>query len=289
MTRSSSTTFAWFSLAASVLIAMLSLGCGRANRVYPDPKPASPSVVTPVSTEELALLPRGFYDQSVNRAVVSAMLSGGTGHLRLRTFAGENPAGGFNGDGLGNRALLGLGSHAGTKLSELGSITFDFKAIKGDERVSIALVVDLDCGEPAVASGGSSDTILVTASSTRLGEGATLPEDLSRIEAFTSDSLWQTSAADLTDPSDPSITLLHSESSATASSLDAVIARFPQACILNSASGAHALPLSVPTAGILFALGEPDTVEESEVEIHRISIGPTIYSDLAQSAGEVKP
>lgn len=252
----------------AVALAFAMSGCGRGDTVYGGGATAlvKQGDLLPVVIER-SILPRGFYNQSVNRATVDIYRnSSNYPYLRLKISSGDSDVGGFNGAGVGNRALVGLSQFDATLLSSFPGVTFDAKS--DGLLADVLLVVDLDCtgGAPALLK-ASGDELFPAAMALEGG--------FKRFEASTTAPVW-TSNMDITDPGDPSVTLL---STSSAASLDDVIAAYPNACIKNTASFDPEMPKSLPTAGLLLSLGSADTTFESSVLIDRIEIGIDVFND----------
>ncbi|MEK7358055.1 MAG: hypothetical protein AAB250_16520 [Bdellovibrionota bacterium] len=256
-----------------ILVVTLALsllgGCGRNDTVYTDGNGVKIAGEVLVSSDGRALLPRGFYNQSVNKAVVDVWM-GSTNYpyLRLRILDGTNAAGGFNGPGIGNRALVGLAQYDATLLATFDGVKFDFAS---DLLMpEVLLLVDLDCT-------GSVPRVL-RADSSKLLPGITLEGGFRRLDATPVTAAWTTNL-DITDPGSPSTVLL---STTTPKTLTDVIAAYPNACIRNSASFDLGMPKSLPTAGVLLSLGGTNNSVPSTVLIDRIEIGTDIYNDWEQ-------
>lgn len=247
-------------------------GCGRGDTVYGGraTDPTKQSEVLPVAIER-PILPRGFYNQSVNKAIADVYRTAENyPYLRLEITGGANAAGGFNGPGIGNRALIGLSSYDATLVSSFPGVIFDAKS--DGLLPDVLLVVDLDCTS-------TSAPVLLTASGQELYTAATTLEGgFKRFEALTTSDAW-TANQEVADPNDNTITVL---SSTTVSSLDDFTAAYPNACIKNTASFDLEMPKSLPTAGLLLSLGSADTTMASRVLIDRIEIGPDVFNDWEQ-------
>jgi hypothetical protein len=266
--------FANLTLTKAILLLGLSLtaACGRETKIYDDPKPDTGTQDVPPSIIiEPHSLPNGFFDQSVNQAIVDLALDGDNKvAVRMKTTAQTQSAGGFNGSGEGNRALLGLGKHFDSKLSELSSISFDRKVIDGTEPLTVLLSVDLQCDGKA--------TRLLVADEQKLETGA-IPQadDYSRINAEFDQELWSVSGQAIVDPNDATVELVSSTSVAKPKSLTKFMQAYPKACVKNAKTQDDGLPKNLTTAGILISLGTPDTKTTSTTFINRISVGKTVY------------
>ncbi len=269
-----STAPANLTLMKAILLLGLSLtaACGRETKIYNDPKPDTGAQDVPPSIIiEPRSLPTGFFDQSVNQAVVDLALDGDSKvAVRMKTSSQTQAAGGFNGTGGGNRALLGLGKHSDLKVTELSSITFDRKTIEGSEPLTVLLSVDLQCD--------GSSTRLLSADSQKLEPGATpQADDYSRINADLALEVWSVSGQAIVDPSDATLELVSSVSDAKPKSLTKFMQAYPKACLKNAKTQDDGLPKNLTTAGILISLGTPDTKTNSTTFINRVSVGNTVY------------
>jgi hypothetical protein len=248
-------------------------GCGRATKIYPD---GSGTVgVLPIQIDDPIVLPSGFYDQSVNHARVDLALDGASETsiaLRLQTNATSNPAGGYNGSGTGNRALLGVAEQNGSLLSAIGAITFDAKSVNGTEGVAVLIQADLACDGQQLH--------VLEASSSALQPGLSIGNGYVRYQAGIGQNVWTSAGAAISHSGNPSITLVPDKSSTTPVSLSALLAQFPGACLKNASTGNADLPKNVPTAAVLFALGTPSTNTYNTVLINRITIGTDVYEEL---------
>lgn len=256
------------------LLALLSLACSRETTVYPA-SAINSNTDTPQVTDGRPVLPQGFLDQSVNSASVDIALDATTATsvaIRVRTSDLVNSAGRFNGNGTGNRALLGYSLAHKKPLSSLDSITFDSKVIEGDGAISVLLQVDLKCD-------GSTPQILIAEGEDLLVAGAATAGYF-RYTAKLTDNVWKTNQGEILSPSDSSLILLPSRSATSAASLEALLAEYPSACLVNAKSDNDDLPKLMNTAGIIFALGEADTSEFNGAFINRLSIGSDVFADL---------
>ncbi|MES2964394.1 MAG: hypothetical protein V4760_10915 [Bdellovibrionota bacterium] len=260
------------SILAFVAITAVLTGCGRGDIVYTDggAELTKQDDSLPITIDDRSILPRGFFDQSVNRADVQIHRSTSNyPYLRLRLLGGTNTAGGFNGPGTGNRALVGLAQYDATLLTNIPTVTIDMKS---DGLVpDVLLLVDLDCT-------GNVPRVLKADGNSLYATALALEGGFKRLEASTSAAVWTTNL-DITDPLDPSMTLL---STSTKASLDDVITAYPNACIRNAASFDLAMPKSLPTAGVLLSLGGASTTAVTTVLIDRIEIGTDVYNDWEQ-------
>jgi len=253
-----------------ILLAFLTAACGHENKLYRDP--ARPMVTPAIANTQASRLPLDFFDQSVNLATAEVSLDGTTTTslaILLEANAGTSPAGGFNGSGTGNRALLGLAINSPRKLSSIpGGITFDAKSISGSEKIGVSLLMDLDC------TGAS--TRVLNATAVNLAPGTAQAAGYIRFSAAFDETRWLVSGSDITDPGNPATVLIPSSGGAVA--LTDLIAKFPNVCIHNATNSDDALPKGLASAGVLFTLGDPTTATLNQVFINRISVGSTVHS-----------
>lgn len=260
-------------LAHVFLLGLLALtnACSRETKVYPDTvaKADTDSIVTIIDGR--GMLPKNFFDLSVNQAKVESALDGADSTsraVRFVTWPLTNSAGSFNGAGFtGNRALLGLAQYADKKLSALTSISFDSKLVSGSTGLDVLLSVDLDCD-------GSAPRVLI-ADQGILGAGTSVANGYSRIEITHADAKWRVYGTAIVDG--PSTTV---PSTATASyaSIDDLLAKHPAACLKNKVVTADEMPKGFLVTGVAFSLGTPNTVSYNGAFISRIAIGSDLYS-----------
>ena len=234
------------------------VGCSRETKVYSDP--AAPAAVTPVSTDGRAFLPKDFYNQSVNRASVELQpdgVSSTSKALRFQTSLGTNTAGGFNGAGLGNRAVVGIGSWSGRPVNQAEPITFDAKNFAGAESVGANLQIDLACDGATFKVVNANGADIGVQSHVSAGDGYT------RFTASTLAAIWLSPTAAILDP-DTSAVLV--PATGTPVSLSALLA-------VDLAKG-------VPTAAILLSLGSDSTTTNNSTFVRRLTIGSEIFEGL---------
>jgi hypothetical protein len=250
------------------LVALVTSACGRGDLIYGDGAVADDGKngITVVTTDGRAYLPRGLFNQSVNRGVVDVWI-GSTNYpyLRMRLLDGTNSTGGFNGPGIGNRALVGVSLYDTTLLSNFDGVKYDFTS--DGLMPEVLLQVDLECN--------GSVPRLLTANANSLLPGVALSGGYRRLAATPGVAAWTTNLA-VTDPLDPSIVLLDES---TPSTLADVIAAYPNACIKNAATFDLAMPKGLPTAGVLLSLGSESTTIPSTVLIDRIEIDGDVIND----------
>ena len=260
---------------AGLPLLMLALtGCGRENVVYPDMPPEAlivpgASAAPPSQIDTRSNLPRGFFDHSVNMASVKLALDGvlhDSVALQLQTRAHVNAAGGFNGAGDGNRAILGNIDHDGIPLKTLGTVSFDFKSLLGSAALAVHMIVDLKCD-------GSALNVLI-ADEAAMAPGTAVSGGYTRYTAGFSQNKWRSSGADIMDPVNPAIKLLDDTSW---DSLTALLAAYPGACLRNKSSGDPSHPKNVVTGAVLIMLGDEWTTDYNTMLINRVRVGDDIY------------
>lgn len=267
-----------------IVLAVLLLGCGRETKIYPETEiTTTESPDLPIFVDGRSILPNGFYDQSVNGGLIEMVRDqedGSTSVLRLRTLPGARAAGGYNGPGTGNRALLGVTLYDRLSLHDLEEVSFDMKQINGTERPSVVLLVDLQCN--------GTKSLVLTAAGSQLGNGTLIASttpgapDYTRLTANIRDSVWTVSGDAVTDPSDSTVTLVPSSTSGSTGDLNGLISQFPSACLRNSSSGTDDMPYKFATGAVLLSLGSPTMIDDNSVLIKSISIGSDIYGDWSE-------
>lgn len=257
-------------LAIATWLALSIIGCSRDTTIFEE---KTPETVLPISTDGRVLLPKNFYDQSVGRAQVETQLDGVTSAskaIRFQTQGGATSAGAYNGTGTGNRALLGLGSWHGRPLGTLTDMRWEAKSDFGTLQAGVILQIDLKCD-------GSS---IVVAEA----RPAALPAPIAKADAYVeyrallTDTVWISLKAPLLHPT-TSAELL-STNTGSPRSLSDVYAAYPAACLKNGATGAAALPKSIPTAAILWSLGDDANTASASLFIRRFQVGSEEYKDL---------
>lgn len=256
-----------------VAIAAQLSACGRTTKIYSDPVTTLPVAITSHLT---SLLPNQFYDESVNLASVAIELDGATSTslaLRFQLKPGTNPAGSFNGNGVGNRALLGLGAYSGRHLSDISTLTFDTLNSSGSESLDLVLLVDPNCD--------GTTTKLLTALGSDLAPGVAESAGYARLTADITQAEWHSAAGDITDPNQSSTVLV--PASGAPVSLSAFLTKYPNACLRNAINTSDDLPNTAATAGILLALGDPATTSAATVFVNRITVGADVYGSSTWS------
>lgn len=219
---------------ASLMI--LQIGCGRADRIYPGE--------SRITVDGRGFLPRAILDQSVNQSTAAVTTDQETNvkALGLRTQAGSNTMSGFQGGGIGNRAIAGFKNFNKVRLTELSVIQISAKQTEGNAPVELSIQVDLKCD--------GAELKLLTAPVTGLSNTEYTVVDLSL-----NSGAWK----------------IEGEVDSFRS------ADYPEACVTHSQIQNDALP-KVPTVGILLSLGDPTTVSENQLLIQSIQIGDDQYT-----------
>ena len=235
--------------ASLLLLSLLIAGCS--NNV---------SQQSSSGTNDTKQIVRGLHDQSVNQA--SSRLSydessKATG-IALTTSDEAGDEGQFNGEGRGNRALLGLQSHDGARLARLTGLSFEARQSAGE--LQLLLSVDLYCDGAQIRR--------LTAAASDMKQSAGSQGSRRYLASFAS-GIWKASQPIL-DPKDPSTAVVGSGSET--SNLTGLIARYPAACLKNGVSTEASLPKGRSLASILFSLGSAEKTQEAQALITKISL-----------------
>ncbi len=253
----------------------IGIGCSRQSTVYPDPAaPQAPAAVMPVSTDGRAFLPKEFYNQSVNRASVEIQpdgVSATSKSIRFQTSSGSNPAGGFNGVGLGNRAIVGINGWHSRPVAQAEPITFDARNFSGVEKIGVNLQIDLKCDGTALYVVNAKGSDIAVQNNSPAGDGYT------RFTASTLAAVWLSPTSSILDP-DTSAVLV--PASGTAVTLSALLTKFPLACLKNAATSAIDLAARVPTAAVLISLGDDATATVNTTFVRRLTIGSAVHESF---------
>jgi hypothetical protein len=283
-------------------------GCGHQNTIYPDTNSENPISGTqsgnpPASGGQIAQMPQGFFDESVNLASVNIGLDGSSTSslgIKFKINPGTNPVGSFNGPGTGSRAILGIALYSGKKLSDwisgTGSsatsisgtptINIDVKSVNGEAPVAISLLINLDCSDGGSPT-GSTRLIVTTPEVSQNTSSSTPPTPgYIRMTADLTKAAWFTADVAITDPSNPATILLPSlpppgQSPTAGMDLSALLAKFPNACLQNAVNTASLLPTHEMSSAIMISLGDDSTTTLNEIFVNRISIGADLYSSEA--------
>lgn len=264
----SSSTAAALAVAASLTFSLL--GCSRDTTVFEE---KSPEMVLPISTDGRVLLPHDFYDQSVGRAQVETRLDGVTSTskaIRFQTQGGATSAGAYNGTGTGNRALLGLGSWHAKPLGTLTDMRWEAKSDFGTLLVGVILQIDLKCD--------GSNIVVAEARPAALPAPVTKTDGYTEYRALLTDTAWISLKTSVLHPTTGAELL--STNTGSPRALSDVYAAYPAACLKNIATGAASLPKNIPTAAILWSLGDDANIASSSLFIRRFQVGNDEYKDL---------
>lgn len=194
-------------------------------------------------------------DLSVNDA--SATVSDG---LTLRTEAGDNEVGGFNGSGTGNKAIAGLPGWDGLALGELDGLSVETSLVTGSTTPYYNLVLDLGCD-------GASYKVIVAdatvATAEDLGGGVTR-------YSYAADSAQWRAVAGLDD-------LLPEHLASEAGALSDVAAAYPCACLRDADTGDNGLPADTVTSAVMIILGDSLNHSEHEHLVSALEVAGTRY------------
>lgn len=203
-----------------------------------------------------------FEDLSVNQA--SAAYEGApTFALRLRTEAGSNDAGGFNGGGTGNKSIAGAAGYDEAPLAGFADLAFETRGIAGPLTPYFNVIVDLDCGN------GDTPLVLVVADTTAATGPVDLGEGISRYEWAANAAQWR-AVGGLGD-------LLPSHIATEAGKLSDVVFAYPAACLRDANTGDGGLPAGVVTPAVLVILGDSNNTAEQEQWVTAVEIGTVRY------------
>jgi hypothetical protein len=239
------------------LLVVGSLGCGRTNKVYPDRSSTGTNAQgdDTVSADGRDL-PKNFVNQSANLG--SAVLTSEK-RIELKTLAGTKTEGSFNGAGTGSLAVLGLTAYDQTRLSDLSTLTLEFKKTFGTANFSAVLLIDLECDFKSGVRALFAENL------------TGVEDDFKTVDISSHASVWKVKSADLKGPQDQVLV-----SATTPGSLDALLTIYPNACLRNAKSDEPSLP-KTQMAGLALTLGSPTTVDQNHVLVRRIEIGTRVY------------
>jgi len=215
-------------------------GCGRADTYYPGNDDNFIVI-------EHSSLPAGFFDQSVNHADVTVS----SGELLLRLRGGTSDPGSFNDTtAIGNVAAVGLGGYASSKLSDFNLAVQSSSTTTSN--LEVRVIADLDCDGTKLRTLFSSISV----------GSATLDKSGS----------WTVADHDITGSS--SNVLL---SSTTPSTLDALLAEHPSACLKNGLSEEGDAPASIPVAALRISIGSGSSTSVEDVSISSLTVNSDVY------------
>lgn len=262
-------------------LVFIGIGCSRETSVYRDPTPINRDPVAPLTTQPSSKLPEQFFDQSINQARSTLQPDGLSPNgkvIELKTTAGVNPQGSFNGAGLGNKALLGL-DFWNVPMAQVEPLSFDSKTVVGTEGSGVGLQIDLKCDGTLLKHVIALGSDVAALGSTAVSDG------FYRTEVSLHDAIWSSdsdaSPQPILDPIDQSV-LVPALGSGT-SALSLLMQRFPSACLRNGVVPGSELPKSVPTAAVQWTLGRASTSSLGIVHIRRFSLGSQLFDGLDET------
>jgi hypothetical protein len=98
-----------------------------------------------------------------------------------------------------------------------------------------------------------------------------------RYTASTSASIWLSSLNSILDPDTSAILV---PSSGPPVSLNALLAKYPAACLKNAATNAADLPDRVTTNAVLLNLGSDSTIGANSTFVRRITVGSQVFESF---------
>ncbi len=214
-------------------------------------------------------------DLSVNNATAtSGAVSAAPIVLDVRVSTNTPTLGGYNGNGRGNRAIVGFHNYNRLRLDALASVTFDAEKMTGSFPLELFLQVDLACD--------GVEFVLLTVG----GDDWPTPEPVTgSVERRTADPTAQvwSAVSGLLDPADPfNVDKLLYDAGDPAGeprTLGGLLGTYPDACIRNFASGFRDLPVS-PTAssGVLLAMGSSATWNlRGQWKVWRVTVNDDVH------------
>jgi hypothetical protein len=276
--KSMSVSKSWTVIVLTAISYLLLLGntaCSRETAIYSDPAPASP--ITPAATNT-SNLPKDFYDQSVGQAKAQVQpdgVSATSKAIELKTTAGVNAVGAFNGGiGTGSKAILGFNIWREPILNVF-PLGHDVQKFAGSEVVGVSLQVDLSC------DGNSLHHLIAHGSALTAYSSGAGSNGYSRVEIRHSDPVWVIDSGDglpLRNPDD--LTILVPADGNPPSTLNALLARYPNACVSNGKTAAKSVAKGIPTAGVQWSLGLDDTTDTNSSFLKRLRVGSDIFEEL---------
>jgi hypothetical protein len=195
-------------------------------------------------------------DLSVNQASATSDTDG----LTLRTEAGTNAAGGFNGTGTGNKAIAGVTGWDGRPLADLDHLALETTLVTGTRSTYFNVIVDLDCDGARLS--------LVVADPTGLASTSGAAGD--RYELDADEAVWR-AVGGLDD-------LLPGHTDPDAGTLTSVADAYPDACLRDAATGDNGMPAGVVTPAVLVILGDSVNDTENEQLVGAIEVGGSRYT-----------
>lgn len=221
----------------------------------PDDTPTP--TATPVDTDSDSAdtdLPQPTLGDVLDHSVNSASAAYDGNILVMQTRSGGNLPGGFNGSGTGNKCIAGVPVTDRSPLDTLTRVAFESKQVQGTASIYVNVIVDLACD-------GSDVRIVVVEDFTETDLGS----DWTRSVATSADGSWK--AVGGLDP------ILPSHLDAGGAPLDDLIAAYPSACMVRTATGDGGMPNGIATAPFLLNLGDSRTLGANEVHVQKIEVG----------------
>lgn len=196
-----------------------------------------------------------FLSDILDFSVNSASAIAGDG-LPLRTEAGSNEPGGFNGAGVGNKAIAGLPGYDGRSLASLSGLAWESLSIEGPGALYFNMLLELDCA-------GSTPIIVVA--DTSMAETSSAGDHTRT--AFTASAAQWRAVGGLDD-----ILPSHLDMSA-AGSLTDVVDAYPFACLRDVATGDAGMPTAAVTSAVLLILGDSTNTTANEQHVAAVEVG----------------
>ena len=240
-------------LAALAVAAVAMSACGRANTIYPSDDNRLIAIDDPAQ-----ILPAEFKDQSINSGNVNGSVWRTGASITLTVYNETLAAGAYRDSALiGNRAILSIFKYDSTALTIL-AISLE-KRTSNPPDLKITALVDLECDGIAAPRTFTTDPIGTSVS--------------------VHDPIWSVSGAAIIDSA--SNTLVYSSADSTRTSLDALIAKYPKACLRNGANEADDAPAANVTMGALqLSIGSAQTVpaQIQSLELMNLKVNDDLFA-----------
>lgn len=229
------------------------------------------------------LIADNIYDQSVNGASVTTTTSG---VYNITTTNQVNAGGAFNKPiSIGNKAILGIYGLTGRLLTEFNSFSFSTNSKTGGNNIYVNMIIDLD-GDIETTTDRkvlvASDQSWATIVKSHTGGGATLAGvtttypggEYDNRTYSSSDPIW-VAVGGITKPAGCIIgdaTVLENHLSATTRTFDNLNICYPNAIIVDAASGDNGMPKNVVTTGLMMISGDSNNTLNFAFEVRDLSI-----------------
>lgn len=179
-------------------------------------------------------------DHSVNQASTTLYTDPDTSGAALwvQTQEGVNDAGGFNGAGIGNKAIAGIPGFDGLALSELGTVHMSARHASGAQEIYLNLLLDLACD-------GEDVRILVV---TDLGDAPPDDQGYSEVSITSEAPIWR-AVGGIDD-------ILPGHLDPEPGSLTPVLSAYPAACLRDVDTQDGGMPANQVTRSVLWVLGD---------------------------------